>query len=214
MKTLKERLSIAISVLAIGISSLSFYLTVLRPPETRIIAGSSIYIFHDVAGRASVAMSLSMSNNGARLAVVERLGLLVRRAGANEGYLLGPYAFQRINERGEPQDESMSGAVTIPGRSETSKQLLFKASQNDDHFSITSPGEYKFTVLAWLAGKVPPILADSFEIGLSELDASELSHWYQLGITNSLVVERLQWKGWEPGIVGNVDSMLNKVAVH
>lgn len=214
MKTLKERLSIVISVLAIGISSLSFYLTVLRPPEPRILARSSIYIFHDVTGRASVAMSVSMSNNGARLAVVERLGLLVRRAGAKEGYLLAPYAFQRINERGEPQDESMAGAVTIPGRSETRKQLLFKASQDDDHFSITSQGEYKFTVLAWLAGRIPPVLADSFEVGLSELDANELSHWYQLGITNSLVVERLQWKGWEPGIVSNVDSLLEKATVH
>ena len=209
MKSLKERLSIIISVLAFCISSVSFYLTVLRPAEPQIIAGSSVYIFHDVEGRASVALSLSMANNGARPAVVERLGLLIRRPGEKNGYLLTPSAFEKINENGEPQDESMVGAVVIPGRSETRKQLLFKASQQDDNFSITSRGDYRMTVLAWLAGKASPLVMDTLDFQLSEIDAAQLSHRLELNVPNSVVVERLQWKAWQPGFLENVDSLLS-----
>ena len=211
MKSLKERLSIIISILAFCISSVSFYLTVLRPAEPQIIAGSSIYVFHDMYGRASVAMSLSMANNGARPAVVERLGLLVRRMGEKDGYLLTPTAFEKINEKGEPQDESMVGAVVIPGRSETRKQMLFKASQEDDHFSITSQGDYHVTMLAWLVGKHSPLVVDTLDFHLTEVDANQLSRWLELNMANSVVVERLQWKAWQPGFLGNVDSVLSTV---
>ena len=211
MKSLKERLSIIISVLAFCISCVSFYLTVLRPAHLQIIAGSSIYIFHDIEGRASVAMSLSIANNGARPAVVERLGLLVRRPGEKNGYLLTPTAFQKINEKGEPQDESMVGAVVVPGRSETRKQLLFKASQKDDNFSITSRGDYHLIVLAWVGTGSSPFVADTLNVSLSDVDAAQLAHWLELSIPNSVVVDRLQWRQWQPGFLGNVDSLLGSV---
>lgn len=210
MQTLKERLSIIISVLAFGISSISFYVSVLRPGEPHIIGGSSVYIFHDVTGRASVAMPLSLSNNGARLAVIERLALLVRHPQHRNEYLLAPYAFQRINEKGEPQDESMAGSIVIPGRSQITRQILFKASQIDDKFSLTTSGRYGFTLLAFLAGEPSPVVADTFDLSLSELDADQLSHWYALGVTNSLLVERQQWKQWQPGFIANPDSMLRR----
>lgn len=207
----KERLSIVLSVLAFCISSISFYLTVVRSADPDIIAGSSIYIFHDIYGKASVAMSLSMSNNGARPAVVERLGLLVRHSGQKD-YLLTPSAFQKINEKGEPQDESMAGPVVIPGRSETRKQLLFKASQQDDQFSLTAQGKYAITLLAWLAAGSAPIAADTFTIELSEIDANKLLHWYELNVTNSVVVEKQQWKDWRPGFIDNSDSLFGTIS--
>ena len=156
-------------------------------------------------------MSLSMANNGARPAVVERLGLLIQRPGEKNGYLLTPSAFEKINENGEPQDESMVGAVVIPGRSETRKQFLFKASQQDDNFSITSQGDYHITVLAWLAGKASPLVVDTLDFQISEVDAAQLSHRLELNVSNSVVVERLQWKAWQPGFLGNVDSLLSNV---
>jgi hypothetical protein len=210
MQTLKERLSIIISVLAFCISSISFYLSALRPADPHIIGGSSVYIFHDVTGRASVAMPLSLSNNGARVAVIQRLALLVRHPEQKDGYLLAPYAFQRINDKGEPQDESMAGSLVIPGRSQITKQILFKASQADDKFSIASPGRYGFTLLAFLGGETSPMVTDAFGVELSELDANQLMHWYELGVTNSVVVEREQWKEWRPGFLSNPDSMLGR----
>ena len=156
-------------------------------------------------------MSFSMANNGARPAVVERLGLLVQRPGERNGYLLTPTAFQKINEKGEPQDESMAGAVVIPGRSETRKQLLFKASQKDDNFSITSEGDYHVVVLAWMGPGPKPFVVDSLNFRLSDVDAAQLSHWFELNIPNSVMVDRMQWEDWQPGFLGNVDSLLSVV---
>ncbi|MBI1803465.1 MAG: hypothetical protein HY033_02185 [Ignavibacteriae bacterium] len=208
MTTFKERISIVLSILALGISALSFYVTVLRSAEPDLRVGSRVYIFHDVLGTASIGISVSASNTGARMVVMERFGLLLLRHGSKSGYMFAPYAFQKIDDKGELQDESMACPVAVPGRGEVTKQLLFKASEEEDNFSITSPGTYELILLGWISGRTAPTTGARFEIELGELDANKLSRWRDLQVTNSIVVERLGWNNWRPGVVQNVDSLL------
>lgn len=208
MSTLKDRLSIILSLLAFTISAFSFYLTTLRAVDPEIRAGSSLYVFHDVFGTASVAMSVNVTNTGGRLAVVERLRLLIHRPDSSAGYVLAPTAYIKFNDKGEPQEESMEGVLTVQGRSEATKQILFKASAEEDDFSIASPGRYACTLVAWLASRSSPLVADTFSIELSEVDAAQLGHRRDLQVTNAVAVERIGGKEWRPGRVEDVQSLL------
>jgi hypothetical protein len=210
MATFKDRLSILLSVLAFTISAVSFYLTTLREVEPEIQAGSRLYISHDVYGKASVAMSVNITNIGARLFVIERLALLIHRPDSLDGYVMTPAGYVKVNDKGEPQDEGMVGPITVAGRGQVTKQILFKSSSEEDGFAITSPGKYECALIAWFSGEQTPAISDQFEIQLSTTDANQLSHWADLQVTNSVVVERVGGNEWKSGRVKDVQMLLKK----
>ena len=210
MATFKDRLSIVLSILAFTISAVSFYLTTLREVEPEIQAGSRFYISHDIYGKASIAMSINATNIGARLFVVERLALLIHRPDSLDGYVMTPAGYVKVNDKGEPQEEGMVGPITVAGRGQVTKQILFKSSSEEDDFTITSPGKYEYTLVAWFSGKPDPAIADRFAIELSTTDANQLSHWANLQVTNSVVVERIGGNEWKAGRVKDVQVLLKK----
>jgi hypothetical protein len=212
MKRFKDLLTITMSGVAFVVSLLSFYLTVLRSADPEIRAGSPIYLFHDVSMTASVAMPVSVSNAGARLSTVERFALVVKPDTSREGYMFAPYTFQKLNEKGEPEDESMTSPIVIPGGSQTTKQVLFKASQDpNDNFALVAQGRYELTLFAWFPGRDTPRIVDKFEIDINQLQADNLSRWRDLQVTNTVVAEQLRWKDWQAGPIHNAEEFMKKL---
>ncbi|MGA9365720.1 MAG: hypothetical protein WBW16_15265 [Bacteroidota bacterium] len=213
MKRFKDFLSLIMSGIAFVVSLLSFYLTVLRSADPEIRAGSPIYLFHDVSMTASVAMPVSVSNAGARLSTVERFALVVKPDTSREGYMFAPYTFQKFNKKGDLQDESMTSPIVIPGGSQTTKQVLFKASQDpNDNFALVSQGRYVLSLLAWFPGRDSPRIVDRFEVDINQLQADNLSRWRDLQVTNTVVVEQSRWKDWQPGPIKDTEGFMKKVA--
>ncbi|HEY2987224.1 MAG TPA: hypothetical protein VGL11_05835 [Candidatus Binatia bacterium] len=209
MKTAKEWIPLALSILALAVSITSFYVTSLRTAYPYIRIGSPFHIYHEaLTGSPSLVMAVSISNSGARLVTIERLGVLVRKQGANDGYLLVPFAFQKINEKGDFQNDSLAGPMTVSGGSELTKQILFtQANGPDTDYSLTVQGRYELTLFSWLSGADSPRAVDKFEFDIDQVSANKLSHWRDLQVPNSVPIERQKWNDWRPGRIEDIRKL-------
>ena len=98
------------------------------------------------------------------------------------------------------------------GGAETTKQILFKASQDpEDDFALVSQGRYELLLLAWYFGGGSPKMVDKFEIDIDELQANKLSSWLGMQITRAVVVDQSRWKDWRPGPIRDTQELLKKI---
>ena len=186
-----------VSCLALGVSILTLYFSQLRAAAITIIAGEHLNIYYFAQGNCAVTLPISVANNGARIAVVRRVALLIKEGGSPEGYLVEPLFYDRIDEQGDFQHEFQPYPIAVPGRSTETKQILFRSSfERPDEFRFFKSGLYKITVLAWLKNSVEPQAADSFSILIADEDLATLERYRAEKKSTSVRVRQSEWRKW------------------
>lgn len=188
---------IVVSFLALGVSVLTLYFSQLRSAVLSVIAGELLNIYYFTEGNCAVTLPISVSNNGARTAIVRRIALLIQEGGSAEGYLLEPLFYDRIDERGNFQHDSQPMPIAVPGLSTETKQVLFRSSlERPGEFRFSKAGSYKVTVLAWLRNSVGPQAEDSFSIIISDELLTELEKYRVSKSSASVRVRQSEWRKW------------------
>ena len=75
--------------------------------------------------------------------------------------------------------------ITLAARSENMRQLGFVASGNDA--SLLQPGRYHLKLLLRTGSDRAMHPAEQWQVEISENEARQLQHWYELGVSNSLM---------------------------
>ena len=191
-------ISILISSVSFVVSVVALYFSQLRRAKIDIIAGELLNINHFAEGNCGITLAVSIANRGAIPTTVRRLGLLVQKPGSKEGYLMEPLYYQKIDQAGNFLHDTPPGPIAVAGGKSETRQVLFRSSfERPDEFTFTRPGEYNFTVLAWIKESVEPQAGDSFLVELSEQSAAQLDQWRKEKNTMTERVRRFEWKKWE-----------------
>jgi len=190
--------AILFSTLALIVSVLTLYLTFLSPAHLSIMAGDLVYLSHfSDKGNFSIITPVSLTNAGSKFITVERFALLIQKPNSKEGYLLEPFSFQKLDDKGNFVADSMSAPVSIVGRSVITKGILFRSSvERPREFQITEPGTYELTLLAWVGDSTEPRATDSFTLVLSKEDVRNLNDYLQQHKGTTVRLPQSKWRKW------------------
>ena len=188
---------IAISLLAFFSSVLALYFAQLRPAKLQIVAGEHLNIGYYDEGNLNITLPISFVNEGARSSTIRRVALLIQRPGSQEGYLLEPLFYQRINEKGDFLHESMPVPVTVAAKQSIVKQVLFRSSfERPGEFQLVDAGTYNLKLIGWTEDSIEPRVSDSFSIILSDNTVTSLK---QCRANKKSATERIPqstWRKW------------------
>ena len=185
---LREGLPLVMSVLAFVLSLSSLYLSVLRAGNVSAMTGPVLALSHEsVTGAARISLAVNLANTGARLITVGGLQLQITTPD-NKQLVLTARTQQTLDGDGEPRDSSLLAPITLAARSESTRQLGFVASGNDA--SLLQPGRYHLTLLLRTGSDSAMHPAEQWQVEISENEARQLQHWYELGIGNSVMLTK------------------------
>jgi hypothetical protein len=186
-----------LSVLALGISSLTLYFARFKRANLSVLAGEYLNLSYFREGNCGITLSVNIANAGARLVTVRRLGLLVQEPGSGAGYLLEPLYYQGLNDSGDFVHESQPVPIPVEGYGSETRQVLFRSSfERPAEFRFRRAGVYRVTVLVWLDPSGPPHTADDFTVALSEAEVAILETRRETGDTNTWRVRQAEWRLW------------------
>ncbi len=186
---LREGLPLLMSVLAFALSLSSLYLVTLRSGNVTAMTGPVLALSHDpLTGAARVGLAVNLANTGARLITVAGLQLRVTAPDQQSVYTLTALTQQTLDDKGEPRDSGLLAPITLAARSESTYQLGFVSSEAET--ALLQPGLYQFELRLRTAAAEQTQLAEQWQLNLSERDANQLSHWYQLNIGNSVMLAK------------------------
>lgn len=186
-----------ISTIALLISVCTLYLTQLSRAKISFFAGSYLNLGHFKEGNFQLTMPLLFVNDGVKTGVISRIALLVQQTDSDDGYLLEPYYFQKINEEGHFQSDSQFSHLAIAGKQNSSKLVLFRSSEEKpNEFQLLNEGVYKFTLLGWIGSSINPNVTKSFSVIISQVVATQLHADFKNknGHTTRIIQE--DWCNW------------------
>lgn len=191
----KDFITIGIACIALLVSFTTLYLAHFKAARVLIMAGDNLNIGHFIEGNLNISLPVSFVNHGARTAIVRRVALLVQIPNNNEGYLLEPLFFQRVDEKGNFLQDSPSAPIGIGSKQSLTKQILFRSShERPTEFQLLDSGTYNFTLLGWVKDVVHPDISDSFSIIISEETASNLRASFESKSGPTIRVPQAIWR--------------------
>lgn len=186
---LREWLPLLMSVLAFAVSLSSLYLVTLRSGNVTAMTGPVLTLSHDAfTGATRVSLAVNLANSGARLITVAGLQLRVTAPDQKTVHTLTALTQQTLDDKGEPRDSGLLAPITLAARSESTYQLGFVSTNAEA--ALLQPGRYHFELHLKTAGTEQPQLAETWQLNLTETDANQLQHWYQLDIANSVMLAK------------------------
>lgn len=204
--------AIVVAVLALVISALTFYFSLLAPGKPELYAGESLLLGYYAAGWFYVSLPVSFVNTGTQTLTFKRVGLLVQTPGSQEGYLLEPRCYMRL-EGGRFVQDSEPLPITIAGNKSVSKQVDFEASPDrPDEFKLLKSGTYGLTLLGWCKDSTHPTVSSSFSIVVSDGQTNLLEERRTKKDDNAIRVPQAAWRKWAAHFLTEVEvKALNKL---
>jgi len=195
----KILIPIILSCLALGMSILTVYFSLLQPAALRVIAGEHINLSTFKEGNCAVNLPV-------RIAIIRRLALLVQRSGSAEGYLLEPVFYEHVDDDGNFKHESQATPIAVIGRSTDTKQILFRSSlERPEEFRFAEAGSYQMTILGWLKGKPEPQVTDTFTVTISNATLADLERYRAEKSTSSVRLQQSEWQRWSAQKITQAD---------
>jgi hypothetical protein len=195
MLATKDLITIVVSFSALLLSLLTLYLSQLRAARIQMVAGEHVNLGHYVEGNLNITLPITFINHGVRIAIVRRVALLVQSSASNEGYLLEPYFFQKINETGHFQHESQPIPIVIGGKHDLTKYILFRSSiEHPTEFQILNVGTYQLTLLGWTKNSATPRISSTFSLVITPAIAEEIQGYLT---RRSVITVRVPQEGWQ-----------------
>lgn len=169
--------SFFVSFLSILLSLTTFYLNQLKKAIITVFPSEHINLGYFGEGNFQLIISLMIMNSGIKTAVVNRFSLIIQESDINHGYLLETYSFQKINDNGHFQADSLFSPIALQGGQSLTKLILFRSSlENLVEFRKLQAGKYNLTLLGWTDNSFNPNIKASFEINISSENINQLNN--------------------------------------
>ena len=193
----RKNLAIIISAIALVVSIITLYLTLLRGPVIKATTGEYLYAEYLNDGKFSLNIPLVFTNTGARMGTVLRVAVLVQPPAPQYSYLLEPKEYQRINEGGRFSRGWVPHPVAVLPRSGVVKNTQFSFPQQEfQNRPFVKSGKYRLSVLCWIKDAREPDVIDSFDVAVSDDDIRRLLTDVQEEQTN-IRLRRHEWERWK-----------------
>jgi hypothetical protein len=195
---------IAISLVALVISSLTFFLTQLQPARIRVHPAEFAYVTSKT-DNLEFHLPLTFVNDGAALGIVQKVALLIQSPGRSDGYLLQAAYFEKL-ESGDYKPESVVVPIPIEGRRTLGKQVLFISARDtprDNPLSVTGP--HRATVLVWASEAIHPTATAPFQFVLSDRDLADLEAQRLGKRTETIELHQEKFRSWNARPVNEQD---------
>lgn len=187
------------SLFSIGLSLLTLYLTQFRKAKIKVFPNEHLNIGYFEEGNFQLILSLLIVNNGTETAVINRFSLIIQDSETNDGYLLEPYYFQKINDEGHFQSESNFYAIALGSKQNVTKLILFRSSlENLNEFNKITPGEYNLTLLGWTDNFTEPSFSSSFAIEITSEVMTQLESDLQNKTGKTVRIPRKEYSKFQP----------------
>lgn len=204
--------AIIISALALIVSSISLYYSVLKRPEFHIYIPKNLLYRQDTDGTEIFVIPITVANHGSRDGAVVDFKMTVMEGGktkgktavysaryfADEDYFAGANTINKNTKQPEKRERPKSpfAPISVSGHTAYSNTILFYPADEDRNQLITQGGRYLITIEAtthfnkdlgvvdeWLQGEIKPI---SFEVELDKYDSEKLFYG------NTLTLKRVK----------------------
>jgi hypothetical protein len=194
---IKDLLILVLSICSFLISIITLYKTQFSNARIRIFAGEHLNLGHFKEGNFQVTLPVILINSGVKTGVIRRFALLIQDPNSEDGYLLEPYFYQKIDEAGTFQHESQPAPVTIAGKQNLAKLILFRSSmERPTEFQLLNTGTYIFTLLSWTNNSGNPDIADSFSVTISPETATQLYFDFKNKTGKTTQITQENWLKW------------------
>jgi hypothetical protein len=141
----------------------------------QIIVGDYLNIGHFQEGHLNISLPLIFVNHGGRTGIVTRIALLVENLQDENGYLLEPFFFQKVDDKGNFAHDHPPSPVGVGAKQSLTKQILFRSSlKHPADFQMLRPGAYHFKLLGWIEHAYQACTSVSFTVDISDEIASKL----------------------------------------
>lgn len=195
--TISDALKFGLPVLSLLLSIYTLYVTQWRNARLQIFVGEHVNLGHFKEGNFHITLPVVFINNGVRVGVIRRVALLIKGSGSDDGYLLEPYFYQSIREDGHFKHESQPVPITIAGKQNLTKQILFRSSEErPTEFQLLNTGAYTLTLLGWTSDSGNPALATSFSFDISLDAATKLHSDFKNRTGNTTRITQKNWFNW------------------
>jgi hypothetical protein len=170
-----DLITVVLALAAFGLSVINFYLTQVKRAHIQIIAGDYLNIGHFEEGHLNITLPLIFINHGGRIGIVTRIALLVENLQDENGYLLEPFFFQKVDDKGNFAQDQPSSPVGVGAKQSLTKQVLFRSSlKHPTDFQMVRQGTYHFKLLGWVEHAYQAHTSVSFTVDISAELASKL----------------------------------------
>jgi hypothetical protein len=149
-----------LSAVAVGISCISFYLSVLQGPALEVYVPPTIHYGRDAGGETELfAIPITIANDGARSGTVISMELEVQNLKTNNAKRYYS-AFVGEHPRETAAPNRQFAPLSIPGRAVFSETVRFYPTGNALPRLIDAEGEYAFRLQLHTATPPTPSLLD------------------------------------------------------
>jgi len=189
MESIKNYISVFLSISAVGISLFTLYLSSFKPSKITVFTGEEVVIWKSISVDSSISLPINIFNTGSELGVIKKFALLISGPKRKGLYLVEAIYFldskKNKNESTEP--------IMLSGHDNTSRRITFSGVEE-----ILKEGEglYKIMVLIWENDYDSPIKGDSFSIVVTKSDIDTFKNTYQ---SRTYVISN--WDNWKGGYI-------------
>ena len=206
-------LPIAVSLVALAISSLSLFLTQLQPARVRAYPSEFAYVMAH-PNNLEFNLALTFTNDGAAPAVIHKIALLVRPQRSPDGYILQAAYVNKL-EKGNFAPEAVMAPIPIDGHRTVNKQILFiSARDKPNEHPLAVEGSYEATILLWTSQTTHPEVSTSFPFVVTATDLEALEAQRRGDRTESIELNQDQFRLWSarPLKADRIHELLQRVA--
>jgi hypothetical protein len=192
--------SLALSIVAVGISGFTLWLTSLRPADLRIYVGESIAVgYLGKEQELMVAIPTVISNAGAGSGLVQSMGLMLSDAenSNKEAFFLKWHVFGEFDPEFVFTQHDRVVPISVHGRASTAKYVVFKGASEFARW-VPEAHTYSFSVVAWTKPGVRPDCVRTFRVTFSEEDSATLRQFVADDRKAITWVNRDEFGGWRP----------------
>jgi hypothetical protein len=136
-----------ISLVALLVSVVSFYVSSLKPAHVSMSVGDSMQIWHDLDQRLEIDLPIVFRNSGSEAGVLRSLAIILRDPRSEESLFISWYGTKSTSGATWVYDTVLT-PITVPAGGELSKMVNFSGAQSNVDW-LPKPTTYDLYVLAW-----------------------------------------------------------------
>lgn len=179
--TASSVIALALSIVGIVISVVTFYITRIREPKLSVVAGTRLFAWYPHSRGPALEFSwpVAFANPSERGGHIVRCAMMFSLVGAPSRRYV-PWSYFQKDENKILTHVALAHPFTVPARSTEARIISFWWSEPGDRGSyVFSKGEYELTLLAWTAETVKPQIAKSYRVTVSPRLADEIARLHR-----------------------------------
>ncbi len=162
---IKSLVPIIVSITAVIISAVTFYVGTLRPADLTLLSGETLQIYHQ-RGELRIDIPVVLVNKGSKPGVVLSMGVVIKNP-TNEKVILAKWEGFKEVENNIWEFRAYDFPIVISGKSEIVEMVNFSGGETGKNW-IPEPVTYDFYLVGWTRVHDQPDLLYKFQVTFPE----------------------------------------------